>query len=291
MSEGSVTAGVHRAGVDSRAVDRVFYKLNGRLAMFRRSSADKQHWEERWSKGNLSHLLEAYSSGKLDEFEDIFTRHLPKDLPILEAGCGKGQLVMALSARGYRVQGLDYAEATIRRIREAAPRLNVRTGDIYRLDVPEGTYGGYISIGLFEHDPAGPQAGLKEARRALHPRGVALISVPFLNSRRQRLLKRLATAPGQETPQGLKFYQYYFSEEEFESHAASVGLKVIECFPYGVYTGLVRDSAFWGWVERRGFFAWPVHRRVSRYCANAPGWLRFRAAHMLMFACKRADES
>src|SRR5258708_37363467 len=113
--------------------------------MFGRSSADKDHWEAGWSKANLSRLLASYSSGKLDEFEGIFIRHLPRDRAVLEAGCGNGQLVVALAARGYRMEGLDYAEATVTRIREAAPHLNVRTGDIYRLDVPDGTYGGRAS--------------------------------------------------------------------------------------------------------------------------------------------------
>jgi len=207
----------------------------------------------------------------------------------LEAGCGNGQLVMALGARGYHVQGLDYAEATIARIREAAPELNVRTGDIFHLDVPAGTYGGYISIGLFEHHPAGPQEALKETRRVLHPKGVALISVPYLNAKRARLLKRVASVPGTQTTDGLNFYQYYFSREEFQGHIERARLKVVECYPYGVYTGLVRDSVLWRWVTQRRLFVWPMHHRFIRWCANAPGWLRFKAAHMLMCVCKPTE--
>lgn len=273
---------------DIRAQSGRFYRFNGRLAMFRTGPTDRDHWEQRWSKTNVGTLLAGYRSGKLDEFEDIFTRYLPRDRRVLEAGCGNGQLVMALSARGYRVEGLDYAEGTIRRIQEAAPQLNVRTGDIYRLDVPDQTYGGYISIGLFEHNPAGPQGALRETRRVLHPEGVALISVPYLNRRRARLLKRVKPAAGTQT-EGLSFYQYYFSRREFEEHMAAAGLRVLECQPYGVYTGLVRDSVFWNWLERKGFFAWPLHYRFIRWCADAPRWLRFRAAHMLMFACRRRE--
>jgi len=276
-------------GIVPQMLDHAFYKFNGRLAMFRPGTADKEHWEQRWSKANLSGLLQAYRSGKLDEFERVFTRYLPKDLPVLEAGCGLGQLVMALSVRGYRVEGLDYAQGTIQRIQEAAPQLNVRTGDIYKLDVPDESYGGYISIGLFEHDPAGPQAALRETRRVLHPKGVALISVPYLNRKRARLLERATSAGGTETAEGMGFYQYYFSQEEFQQHIENAGLRVLECYPYGVHTGLVRDSAFWQWLGRRRFFVWPLHLRFIRWCANAPIWLRFRTAHMLMFACQRAE--
>jgi len=272
-------------------VDRAFYKLNGRLSMFRPGSADKDHWEQRWSKANLSGLLEAYRSGKLDEFESIFTRYLPKDLPILEAGCGLGQLVMALAARGYQVEGLDYAQGVIQRIHEVAPKLNVRTGDIYKLDAPDKTYGGYISIGLFEHNPEGPQAALREMRRVLHPKGVALISVPYLNRKRAQILRRAPSAGGTETAEGLGFYQYYFSQEEFQRHIENAGLSVLECYPYGVHSGLVRESAFWQWLGRRRFFVWPLQHRFIRWCASAPGWMRFRAAHMLMFACQRTESA
>ena len=263
-----------------------FYRFNGRLALFRPAGVGKDQWEARWGATDLGRMLQTYRSGKLDEFERIFLQYLPKDLPVLEAGCGCGQLVMALSTRGYAVEGVDYAHATIRRIQEAAPELNVRTGDIYHLDAPDKTYGGYISIGLFEHDANGPQAALKEACRVLHPRGVALISVPDLNAKRKRLLRRAGTLRDSKAPGGLNFYQYYFSQGEFEKHLEAAGFKILECFPYGVHTGLVRGSAFWQRLGHSRFFIWPLQHRFIRWCATAPRWVRFKAAHMLMFACQ-----
>ena len=289
MSDHRVTPSPAGTHITPPARSQAFYRFNGRLALFQKSAADKDHWEQRWLTGDLDEYLRSYRTGKLDEFEDVFRRFLPKQLPILEAGCGKGQLVAALAARGYPIEGLDYAEATVRRIRAAAPDLKVRVGDIYKLDVPDETYGGYISIGLFEHNPDGPQAALRETRRVLHPKGVALISVPYLNSRRSDLLLRATTASGTETADGLSFYQYYFERSEFQKHVELAGLRVVECFPYGVHTGLVRDSAFWQWLGRSRLFVWPLHHRFIRYCAKAPSWLRFKAAHMLMFVCQRNE--
>lgn len=263
-----------------------FFRWNGRLAMFRKESPDREYWEKRWNSGNLEKYLRAYRSGKLDEFEEIFTRFLPKGLPVLEAGCGKAQLVAALAARGYQVEGLDYAETTVNRIRSVAPELNVRTGDIYALDVPNGHYGGYISIGLFEHNPDGPSEALKETRRVLHPQGVALISVPYLNRRRGRILNRVEKAPGIYCRDEFRFYQYYFSVEEFETYVNSAGLKVVERYPYGVYTGLVRDSALWRRWSKSRLFIWPLQRRFIHWCATAPRPIRFASAHMMMFVCR-----
>lgn len=264
------------------------YKFHGRLAQFRRMREHREYWEERWARGRIRDLLAVASSGKLDEFEELFTHYLPRDLPVLEAGCGQGQLVMALNRRGYQVEGVDYAAQTIRVLNEVAPELNTRVGDVYDLDVPDGTYGGYISIGIFEHNPEGPQAGLSEVRRVLHPRGVALISVPYLNHPRQKLLKAVPVADNPAHANGLQFYQYYFAREEFERYLREAGLSVIRALPYALYSGVTRDFAVGSWLHDRQFFHWRIHRRVTRWCRESPDFVGWRWGHMVMFVCKRA---
>ena len=142
--------------------------FRGRLAQFKPWANRNEDWDKHWAS-QLSTLGDKHSGGyALGEYE-IFTRYLPKDLPILEAGCGLGTIVAALDAQGYRVQGVDYAEETVRRVKKAAPHLDVRLDDIYHLHAPDHTYGGYISLGVLEHNPDGPLEGLREARRVLHP--------------------------------------------------------------------------------------------------------------------------
>lgn len=262
------------------------YRFNNRLAQFRKEGGQKDFWEERWSKSEMGVVLSSHRNGKLDEFENLFSRHLPHDLPILEAGCGMGQLVMALKARGYCVEGIDYASETVSRLQTIAPELNIRVGDVYRLDVPDSAYGGYISVGIFEHNPDGPLDGLREVKRVLHPRGVALISVPYLNPERQTWLERIPVAEHQILPNDLRFYQYYFSRDEFASLLRKAGLQVVEIFPYGAYSGLTRDFSLGLKLDARNFYHWRLKRRFSRLCARAPMWARWRWAHMIMFVCK-----
>ena len=264
------------------------YNFHGRLAQFRSMGEHREHWEERWSQGRIRDLLAEASSGTLHEFDELFTQYLPRDLPVLEAGCGQGQLVMALDRRGYLVEGVDYAAQTIGLLNEVAPELKTRVGDVYNLDVPDGTYGGYISIGIFEHNPEGPQKGLSEVRRVLNPRGVALVSVPYLNTRRQKLLHRVPVAENPKHANGLQFYQYYFAREEFERYLRESGLDVIRLWPYSLYSGLTRDFTVGSWLHNREFFNWRIHRRITRWCRESPEWLVWRWAHMLMFVCKRA---
>ncbi|KAA3663536.1 MAG: class I SAM-dependent methyltransferase [Chloroflexi bacterium] len=264
---------------------QVFRLFRGRLAQYKVWKDDASSWEARWIKRPLASLLEEHANGELEEFE-IFTRYLPQHKPVLEAGCGLGQIVMALSARGYQVEGVDYCEPTIKRIQAAAPQLNVRVGDVYNLNVPDGTYGGYISLGVFEHNPEGPQAGLSEVKRVLAADGVAFITVPYLNPKRQSLISHSPLAASTTLPGNLTFYQYYFARQEFEFYLKEAGLGVVEVFPYAIYAGLTRDFAIGRWLNKRNFFTWQIHHRITRRCREANNWARWRWAHMLMFVCK-----
>jgi SAM-dependent methyltransferase len=262
-------------------------KFKGRLAQFKIWENTPDAWENRWASRSLRNLLNSYADGRLDEFE-FFLEYLPKHLPVLEAGCGMGQLVKALSAHGYHVMGVDYAAETINQIKAVAPQLDVRVGDVCSLEVPAGSLGGYISIGVFEHNPAGPLEGLREVTRVLHPEGVAFIAVPFLNSRRQSVLRNCAGAEDEILDNGMRFYQYYFSLEDFKALLQEAGLTVVETYPYALYAGLTRDFSLGRWLDSRGFFFWHVHRLVTRFCRNAPKSILKRWAHMVMFICRRA---
>jgi SAM-dependent methyltransferase len=265
-----------------------FKIFRGRLAQFKAFGNEPGDWASRWSKQPLAKILDRYSNGNLDEFE-IFTHYLPKHLPVLEAGCGMGQLVMALSGRGYQVRGVDYAEETIKQIKEANPQLDVRVDDVYSLADLDNTYGGYISLGVFEHNPDGPLEGLKELKRVLHPQGVAFISIPFLNPARQKWLRHVTTASDKVLSNGFRFYQYYFSLEDFKDLLHEANLEVIKAFPYAVVAGLTRDYAFGRWLNKHGFFFWRIQKLINLTCLNAPTWIQWRLAHMIMFICKKAD--
>src|SRR5687767_12506805 len=94
----------------------VFRRHGPNLALFRQVSNDQAMWEERWRDRSLTGLTLRSASGFLDEFEYPFATYLPRRGPILEAGCGTGLYVAALRARGYEIEGIDYASETIQRI-------------------------------------------------------------------------------------------------------------------------------------------------------------------------------
>ena len=146
------------------------------------------------------------------------------------------------------------------------------------LDLASGSVGTYMSVGVIEHFENGPEETLKEARRVLHPDGVALISVPYLNLARQSLLSRAPTRP----PDGTTFHQFYFSVEEMRSLLHTAGLELVEVFPYAVEAFLVRERPLvrklWGARFVRG----RVEKSLRSWFAHAPNSVRNRNGHMLM---------
>ena len=186
----------------------------GRLVYYRQE-ATADFWDDHWQSSEIDQLyqyaLEGIAAPK--NIQRVYAQYLPRDEPIIEAGCGIGQVVLALRTMGYDAQGVDYAQKTIEQVKERFPDLPLWVGDVTALNVPDGHYGGYISIGVIEHRQAGPEPFLKEAWRVLRPGGVALISVPYLNTLRQ-LKGRLGGYRGK--PDGMAFYQYAYTRDQLQ---------------------------------------------------------------------------
>ena len=152
----------------------------GRLAYYL-EPATAEFWDHHWSGAlDRSSYVEA-EAGQLAWFEEPFTRYLPASGTILEAGCGIGLYVVALRKRGYNVVGVEWAARTVERVRSIFPGIPVTSGDVTALDVPDGTYAGYVSLGVMEHRREGPEPFLREAFRVLAPGGIAMISVPHFH--------------------------------------------------------------------------------------------------------------
>jgi SAM-dependent methyltransferase len=261
------------------------FQYNNRLALYKSWSNNPDDWEKKWD-GRIAPTLERHKDGYLGEFE-IITSYLPREMPILEAGCGMGQYVKALSTRGYMVEGVDYAEKTIAEVKRLDRELQVKVGDVYSLDVQDGYYGAIISFGVLEHNSTGPQSGLTEFHRALRDGGKLIVSVPYLNPVRSRWLKQVLPIENPFTDDGLKFYQGYFSIEEFKSILEEERFKLIDTFPYALYAGLTRDFSIGRRLEANKFFSTRVRFAFEYICEHAPKYTRYIFAHMMLYICQR----
>jgi SAM-dependent methyltransferase len=250
-----------------------------RLAYYK-ATADSNFWNEHWKDQISPETCKRAEEGKLGFFERPFTQYLLKSGRILEAGCGLGQYVLALRARGYDCEGVEWGEDTVLAIKALRPEAPIRVGDVTHLDVPNGFYKGYISLGVVEHQPEGPEKFLQEAHRVLSDDGVMLISVPHFHPLRKLKAKLGLYAKKVEN---LSFYQYAFSCREMRSILEKAGFTVIDTFTYDGYKGVKDEIAMIKKILQWRGIGWRLQNWLKSW-----DWAERNLGHMIMFVCRKA---
>lgn len=157
----------------------------------------------------------------------VFAAALPTQGWVLDAGCGGGRWVRFAAARGCRVIGVDWHVPVLQRVRARVPAATVIAADAARLPLGDASVAAAISLGVVEHDPAGPDAMLAELARVIEPGGTLLLSVPYNN-----FLRRLVFNPlyrrynNRWAGQGHYFVEYRFSARELRRALARHGFVI-----------------------------------------------------------------
>jgi SAM-dependent methyltransferase len=257
------------------------------------ATAREDFWTEHWGGHTVEELLAVARASPLTR---LITEALPSSGLVLEAGCGLGQYVILLRERGWSAAGVDGSVEALATCRRLA-RVPLAASDLRALAIRSGAAAAYVSLGVVEHDPDGPDAILAEAHRVLAGGGTLVISVPYLNGvrrvgspwirRRQAALRRGGGA----------FYQYAFTRRELLDALARHGFVPLAAHPYDPARML--RAALRGLRGRR-----PVPTRPApgpRREAHHRGWLGGFArralysepalrllGHMLLVVARRA---
>jgi SAM-dependent methyltransferase len=162
---------------------------------------------------------------------------------VLEAGCGTAQWVAFFDCFGHAAVGVDFSVLSLIQARKRNSTAKLLASDLRKLPFINESFDYIYCNGAVEHDPAGPEAALREFYRVLKPSGRLMCSVPCLNLERllmlfwiavrdwlkkRALLRRIA---GKTDP--FRFYQYLFSPEEYRERLESCGFSVLALRPYG----------------------------------------------------------
>ena len=129
-------------------MNKIYINDKNILAQFK-EKATPEFWDEHWQIDDLRKYILNY---KIDNiFIPEVLKYLAKGSTVLEGGCGRGQIVNALNYQGYKSIGIDFAVYTVNAINKAVPELDVRIGDVRKLDINDDSLDGYISAGVIEH--------------------------------------------------------------------------------------------------------------------------------------------
>lgn len=188
----------------------------------------EEFWTEHWGGHSVDELLAVARTSPLTT---LITAALPRQGVVLEAGCGLGQYVILLRELGWRAAGVDgsvEALATCRRT-AAVPLL---AGDLRALAIRDGALAAYVSLGVVEHDPHGPDAILVEAARVLASGGTLVLSVPYLNGARRLGGPWIRRRQAECARSGGSFYQYAFTRAELIAAVRRHGFVPLGAHPY-----------------------------------------------------------
>ena len=185
-----------------------------KIFTIRNIDAQREHM---WSARRIEEEVAACSRRRISRY---FMEYLPKDEPILEAGCGLGAWVIYLGDLGYDIAGIDNDAQVIARLKEWRPSLNVSAGDIRRLPCETGSLGAVISLGVMEHFEEGCDEAMRETWRVLRPGGLFFFTVPLNNLFRRVFahpLRSVYLATRRRMGESIHFGEYRFSRAEAEA--------------------------------------------------------------------------
>ncbi|HEY8021140.1 MAG TPA: class I SAM-dependent methyltransferase [Thermoanaerobaculia bacterium] len=183
--------------------DALFSRVDQKLDRYRREARDllgslsgALAVAEQGTPGSLADLsrareehsyfeLERRYRGTEEEIAERLSRYLPYLTgitgkgPVLDLGCGRGEALAILAARGVPASGVDGSARMVALCREHG--LDAAEGDLFErlAAAPEKSLGGVVSFHVIEHLPAPSLDRLvRLAFRALMPGGVLILETP-----------------------------------------------------------------------------------------------------------------
>ena len=156
----------------------MYDSVNRRLIYFGKQAHDATYWDNLWDTQDIHGQL---LNSRADMEVAVTRKNVSLGSKILEGGCGLGYKTHALKKAGYLVVGIDFAARTVETVKKIVPELDVRIGDVRKLDFPDNYFDGYWSLGVIEHFWDGYEDIFSEAWRVLRPGGFFFLSFPQMS--------------------------------------------------------------------------------------------------------------
>jgi len=204
----------------------IYYWPERKRLVFLHKEASPAFWDQHWENEDWVKIITR--SRKSRYWRGLLNKYLPdKNSRILEGGCGDGRFVDAMKFWGYEAIGVDFAVRTVDKINKAKPDLDVRYGDVRKLDFEDEYFDGYWSLGVIEHFWEGYQPIFSEMNRVLKPGGYVFISFPAISimDKIQILTGRYKVFCDNKKPPS--FYQFGLNTESVKNDFSQMGFEYI----------------------------------------------------------------
>ncbi len=194
----------------------------------------RQAWRAIWTGTDFDRELKTLDYRRTRQVMATYLPYLDQTAPILEAGCGMGQVVYYLRQRGYPAIGIDYAPEAVQPALARQPDLPLYVGDVHHLPFPPNFFGGYLSFGVVEHFEQGPDEALAEAYRVLRPGGTLILTVPHPNIVEgiRDIVNRLFPARLERLGPRADYYERTFRHDELFRRVTAAGFRTKRLVPY-----------------------------------------------------------
>lgn len=166
----------------SRRVAELLAELRAALARIDQGAANGAEVLANWSEEQGYVDLEARYRGTEQEIAErvaVWVPRLEGYGPVLDLGCGRGEVLGVLGAAGIEARGFDSSERMVAICRGKGFAAEV--GDLFKVlrDAPAGSLGAIVSLHVVEHLPAASLVDLTSlAFRALRPGGRLILETP-----------------------------------------------------------------------------------------------------------------
>jgi SAM-dependent methyltransferase len=170
----------------------------------------------------------------LELLHDVMLRYLPKDGLIVDAGCGTGRWPIHLQGLGYRTIGIELSHEANLLGKRQQPDVRLVEADVNYVPFKEHAVDAVLSLGVVEHNEAGPLDALRETHRILKPNGLLILSVPYNNLFRRLIvnhLMRFRTWQRQRTHGDVRFAEYRYTKREMRAFLRRCGFEVLATHP------------------------------------------------------------
>ena len=211
---------------------------------------------------------------------EVLPRYLPRDGLILDAGCGTAKWPIYLRQQGYRCAGVEISADACRMVREMDSGLPLVRADTRRMPLKSASVDAVLSLGVVEHDEAGPLENLREIKRLLKPGRLLVLAVPFNNLFRRvavNHLQRHVDRKRRRLGMRLGFAEYRFTRREVRRFLHQAGFEQVAVYPNDLRPPKVMGV----WVDYDNLVVNPLVEKEPKHLFVITGW-KGRAARTLV---------